>query len=39
VPTLFAGKPAAANLNKDGYIDLVFPTGSLYALHPGDQGL
>jgi len=37
LPTFFAGKPAAADLNKNGYIDLVFPSGSLYALHPGDE--
>jgi len=37
VPTVFVGRPAAGDLNKDGYVDLVFPNGSSYVLHPGDQ--
>jgi FG-GAP-like repeat len=37
LPTIFSGAPAAADLNRDGYIDLIFPNGGTVLLHPGDQ--
>ena len=36
LPTIFVGRPAAGDLNRDGFIDLVFPNGA-FLLHPGDQ--
>lgn len=37
LPTIFAGKPAAADLNHDGFVDLIFPNGGTVLLHPGDE--
>ena len=37
LPTIFSGRPAAADLNHDGYVDLVFPNGGTVLLHPGDE--
>jgi hypothetical protein len=37
LPTIFSGAPAAADLNHDGYVDLVFPNGGTALLHPGDE--
>ncbi len=37
LPTIFAGTPAVADLNRDGYPDLIFPNGGTVLLHPGDE--
>ena len=37
LPTIFAGVPAVADLNRDGYPDLIFPNGGTVLLHPGDE--
>ena len=37
VPSIFAGRPAAADFDKDGILDLVFANGGSFVLHPGDE--